>query len=110
MAALNVTQATGGGTVSSQTPSASDTLSRAALSPNGVVLVAVVGATPSNITISDGGKTPAGSSAATPSAVTVAANTGRAFFIHPSQVDSVTGNVTITSSSQTGLTYHVLPA
>jgi hypothetical protein len=110
MAALTMTVPTGPGvTVTSNAASASDTLTQAQLGTQGVNLRIATSGTPSSVTVSDGNFTPA-SNPATLTAVTMGATAVKVVYISPTQVNLGTSLVTITSTSQTGLTYEVYPA
>lgn len=111
MAALTLTTPTGGtGTVvTALTPSASDTIASSLLGEQGCVLRIQTAGTGSNITISDAGSTPAGSST-TATAITQSATQIRSVYISPKRADLTTGLVTITSSSQATMTYELYPA
>lgn len=110
MAALSLTVPTGPGAIATPaSASASDTLSQAVIGANGVNLRIQTAGTSSNVTISDGGATPA-SNPATVTAIAMAATQVRYAYISPAQVNLGTGLVTITSSSQTNLTYEVTPS
>jgi hypothetical protein len=87
--------------------SASDTISGNDVNA-GAMLVVTVGGTPTNVTIVDPGRTPAGNTG-TQAAQTVAANTSRAWgpATLAKYIDS-TGVVTVTYSSITGATAMLL--
>lgn len=70
----------------------------------GAVLVVTAAGTPTTVTLSDPGHTPAGSSAAAGSGVTVSANTSRAFGKLSNYVNSSTNLVTVTYSATTSVT------
>jgi hypothetical protein len=110
MAALILAVPTAAGAVvTAASASASDTLTQTQLGTQGVILRASTSGTASNVTVSDGGATPA-SNPASLTAVALGATATAAIYISPSQVNLGTGLVTITSSSQTGLKYEVFPA
>lgn len=111
MAALTLQTPTGpgGAVVTANAASASDTITQAQLGTAGVLLRIATSGTLSNVTISDSGTTPA-NNPATVTAVALSATQIKVVYIAPSQVNLGTGVVTITSSSQTGLTYEVYPA
>jgi hypothetical protein len=110
MAALSMTTPTGPGTVvSSNAATASDTITQTQLGTQGVNIRMATSGTPSNVTVSDSGLTQA-SNPATVTAVALSATQVKLVYVSPSQVNLGTGLVTITSSSQTGLTYEVYPA
>ena len=88
------------------TPSASDTIAAGQFGPNGCVLRAITTGTTSNITVADPGKTPLGN-AGTAAATALPATGARMIPIPVSAIDPATGNATVTSSSQTGLTYEL---
>ena len=77
---------------------------------NGAVLIVTCAATPADVTFTDPGKTPAGTSAGTVTPVTVAANTAKAFgkkqlegYINPA-----TNKVTVAFSATTNVTAMVV--
>ena len=110
MAALTMSVPTAAGTVvTSNAATASDTITQAQLGTQGVNIRIATSGTTSNVTISDSGTTPA-SNPAQVSAIAMGATQVRIAYISPAQVNLSTGLVTITSSSQTGLTYEVYPA
>lgn len=110
MAALSLTVPTTPGAICTpNTASASDTLTQTQVGAGVNVRIATSG-TPSNVTISDASLTPGASNPATLTAIAMSATQVRYAFISPAQVNLGTGLVTITSSSQTGLTYEVVPA
>lgn len=110
MAALGLTVPTrSGATVVPITPTASDTILTSLMGDAGVILRIQTTGTASNVTISDSGFTPAGNPATT-TAIAMPATGLRAVYISPRQADLVTGNVTITSSSQVGMSYEIYPA
>lgn len=110
MAALTLFNPTTTGTVvTPAAASASDTISQAQLGTAGVNLRIATAGTTSNVSISDASLTPGGSNAATITAIAMAATQVRIVYISPQQC-APGGNVTITSSSQTNLTYEVYPA
>lgn len=110
MAALVMSTPTAAGTiVTSNAASASDTISSTQLGTQGCNVRVQTTGTLSNVTFSDGGLTPA-SNPATVTAVAMGATQVRIVYVSPAQVNLGTGLVTITSSSQTGLTYEVYPA
>jgi len=99
------TTSTPGGAVA-----ASDTIAHSLLGSHGAYLEIVnAGAGTDNITISDSGTTPAGTSPGTYAASVANASAGKVFFISPKQVDPATGLVTITHSQPTGVTYKLYP-
>lgn len=110
MAALTLTVPVGtGATVTPTTPTASDTISLGVLGDAGCILRVQTTGTASNLTISDAGLTPA-ASATTATAVAMSATQVKALYISPKRADPLTGLVTLTSSSQTAITYELYPA
>jgi hypothetical protein len=110
MAALTLFNPTTAGTiVAPAAATASDTIAQAVLGVRGVNLRIATAGTTSNVTISDASLTPGASNPATTSAIAMAATQVRVVYISPAQC-AAGGNVTITSSSQTNLTYEVYPA
>lgn len=77
---------------------------------NGAVLIVTAGATPTNVTFVDPGRTPAGTVAGTVTAVTVAANTAKAFGKTQLQGynDPVTNKVGVVYSALTNVTAMVV--
>jgi hypothetical protein len=77
---------------------------------NGAVLIVTCGATTTNVTFTDPGKTPAGTSAGTVAAVNVAANTAKAFGKTQMQgfIDPATNKVTVAFSAITNVTAMVV--
>lgn len=73
---------------------------------NGAILIVTTAATPTNVTPTDPGKTPAGTVAGSVTAVTVAANTSRAWGpnVLKNFIDPVTNLVTINYSATTNVT------
>jgi hypothetical protein len=97
---------TTGTTPSSITPSASDTIAVATSGPVGWILRVITTGTLSNISVADPGFTPSSN----PGTVTplAAPATGVRMLLIPRQAASPsTGNVTVTSSSQAGMTYEL---
>src|SRR5262245_40442832 len=111
MAALTLTAPTGPApaTVTPNSASASDTITQAQLGTAGVILRIQTTGTASNVTVSDSSTT-AANNPATVTAIPMPATGIRALYINPKQYTPATGQVTITSTSQTGLTYEVYPA
>lgn len=110
MGAIPLTVPTAAGTVvSPTTPTASDTISITLLGEAGCNLRVQTTGTLSNLTISDAGQTPAANTPA-PTAISMSATQIRDIYISPKRADLVTGLVTITSSSQAGMTYELRPA
>ena len=97
---------TTGTTPSVITPSASDTITSSMFGPNGLVLRVITTGTASNITVLDPGRTPTGNPG-TVTAVAAPATGARMVLIPLAAIDTSTGNATVTSSSQTGLTYEL---
>lgn len=110
MAALNATVPTAAGVA--WTPaavSASDTISSAILGERGAFLVIVNGGgSPDNVTLSDSSLTPGGNPATT-TANAVTNGTTEVMYVSPRRVDPATGNVTVTHSFTTSVTYVLLP-
>lgn len=93
-------------TPTSITPAASDTIAEAQFGANGCILRVITTGTASNISITDPGVTPM-SNAGT-SASLAAPSTGSRMLVIPRSAISNTSQVaTVTSSSQTGLTYEL---
>lgn len=88
------------------TPTASDTIAQAQFGPNGCLLRCITTGTPSNITVSDPGTTALGNPG-TASAVALVATGSKMIKIPTAAINPSTGNATVTSSSQTGLTYEL---
>jgi len=112
MAALTATTPTRAGTVSAGAAvAASDTISAAQLGVLGALLEIINGnASPDNVTITDPGATPAGSTLSGGTyAATVTNATAKIFYVSPKQVDTVTGLVTITHSVTSTVTYKLYP-
>jgi hypothetical protein len=110
MAALTLTVPTGAGTVVTPiTPSASDTIAASLLGDQGGILRVQTTGTLSNLTVSDAGSTPAGNTT-TATAIAMSATQIRSIYISPKRADPLTGLITITSSSQAGMTYELTPA
>jgi hypothetical protein len=99
---------TGGTAVTSNTATASDTITTTQLGNQGVNLIVRTAGTINTITISDAGLSPA-ANAVTPVGVATVATGTKAFYISPAQATSA-GFVTITSTPTTALTYEVYPA
>lgn len=110
MGALAATTPTRLGTASpGNNVGATDTISATLLGTRGADLEILNGnAAVDNMTISDAGTTPAGTPGGT-YAASVTNGTNKVFRILPSQVDPVTGLVTITHSVQTTVTYKLYP-
>lgn len=109
MAAMN-SQSFASGTPVAITPSAgspgSDTIDVSQFGPNGCVLRAITAGTVSTVTVLDPGTTPS-SNPGTPTGVTCPATGARMIPIPLSAVNPATHVATVTSSSQTGLTYEL---
>ena len=97
---------TTGTTPAAITPSASDTIASGQMGPAGCVLRVITTGTASNVSVLDPNLTALGNPG-TVSALAAPATGVRWLPIPPSAVDPVTGNATVTSSSQTGLTYEL---
>lgn len=88
------------------TPTASDTIAATQFGPNGCVLRCITTGTTSNISVLDPGTTASGNpGTVTPTALP--ATGSRMIRIPVSAVNPATGVATVTSSSQTGLTYEL---
>jgi hypothetical protein len=108
MTLLTATRPTTAGTnPTSNTPTASDTISAADLA-RGAYLHAVTTGTGSNVTVADPGKTPS-SNPGTTTAVACSATGRKVIYVPPTAVDPNTGQATVTSSSQAGMTYELYP-
>lgn len=88
------------------TPTASDTIARSQFGPNGCVLRVITAGTISNISILDPGTTPS-SNPGTVTALAAPATGVRMLPIPLSAINPATDLATVTSSSQTGLTYEL---
>jgi hypothetical protein len=88
------------------TPTASDTIARTQFGPNGCVLRVITTGTASNISISDPGTTPS-SNPGTVTPLAAPATGVRMLPIPLAAINPATDLATITSSSQTGLTYEL---
>lgn len=110
MGALAATTPTRTGTASAGAAvAASDTIAAALLGTRGALLEVLNGnASPDSMTISDAGTTPAGTPGGT-YAVSVTNATNKVFFIDPRQADPVSGNVTVTHSVTSTVTYKLYP-
>lgn len=84
----------------------SDTIDRSQFGPNGCVLRVITTGTLSNITILDPGTTPS-SNPGTVTALAAPATGARMLPIPLSAINPATNVATVTSSSQTGLTYEL---
>lgn len=109
MATLTATVPTRAGVASpGNNVAATDTVPASALGVNGALLEILNGnAGVDNMTISDAGASPAGTPV-TSYAPTVAAGTNKTFKLSPKQADA-NGNITITHSVQTTVTYKLYP-
>src|SRR5690349_12992480 len=100
---------TAGTTWTGAAVSASDTIASTLLGDRGAYLVVVNGgASPDTVAISDSGLTPAGN-AGTSTGGSVTNGTTKVFFISPRAFNPTTGNVTVTHSFTTSVTYILLP-
>lgn len=110
MAALTAIQPVAGGVSSAGAAvSASDTISNAFTGSRGAYLEIINGGgSPDTVTISDAGSTPAGNPATT-TGVSVTNGTSKIFFISPYAYNVSTGNVTVTHSFTTTVTYKLYP-
>lgn len=110
MGALALTKPARGGTVSAGAAVASsDTISRDKLGTRGVLLEIINGNASSDVmSISDASRTPSGGGAAA-IAPTVVNATSQIFQILPAQADPITGQVTITHSVISTVTYKMYP-
>lgn len=110
MAALSATTPTRTGVVTSGAAVAStDTIARALLGTNGCYLVVINGnASPDTVAISDASVTATGA-AATAGGSSVTNATSKIFKILPLQADTTTGNVTVTHTQTTTVTYQLFP-
>jgi hypothetical protein len=95
-----------GSVVTAAAVSSSDTISGNDVNA-GCVLIVTVGATPTNVTFTDPGHTLAGNTG-TQAAVTVAANTSKAFGNLAAFIDPSTNLVTVGYSSTTGATWQLV--
>lgn len=110
MAALNLTSPARTGTVTAGAAvGSSDTISRDKLGNRGVILEIINGnASPDTVTISDASVAGSGGPAAAIS-VSVVNATNQTFRILPAQADNVTGQVTVTHSVTSTVTYKMYP-
>jgi hypothetical protein len=100
---------TGAVSTSGSAVSASDTISRTLLGNRGVYLEIINGnASPDTVTISDASTTATGG-AATAISKSVTNATSQIFKIHPRQADPSTGQVTVTHSVTSTVTYKLYP-
>jgi hypothetical protein len=91
------------------TPTASDTIAVSTSGPAGWNLRVITTGTASNISVLDPGFTPQ-SNPGTVTPLAAPATGSRMLFIPKQAASLATGNVTVTSSSQTGLTYELYTA
>jgi hypothetical protein len=110
MAALTATRGTPtGATATPGNVAASDTISTAQLGTYGADLIIFnAGVSGDTVAISDSGSTPAGN-AGTTSGGSVTNGTNKTFHISRSAADPTTGNVTVTHTLTTGVTYLLIP-
>lgn len=110
MGALALTVPDRDGTVTTGAAvSASDTIARSVLGSRGVILEIINGnASVDNMTISDASETPSDAPAAA-NAPSVTNGTSKAFKILPAQANPTTGEVTITHSVTSTVTYKMYP-
>lgn len=113
MAALTATTPTAAGVATpGAAVAASDTVSSTLLGSRGVYLeILNASASTDNITISDSGRTPAGNIAGTAGtySVTVTGTSNKIFYVSPAQANLTTGDVTVTHSQLTSVTYKLYP-
>lgn len=88
------------------TPTASDTIAGGQMGPTGCALRVITTGTATNVSVLDPGRTPLGNPG-TVTALAAPATGERMLLVPASAVDSATGNATVTSSSQTGVTYEL---
>jgi hypothetical protein len=110
MAALTAITPTAAGTTSTGAGvSSSDTISNSITGTRGAYLEIINGgASPDTVAISDSGASDAGNPA-TSSGGTVANGTSKVFFISPYAFNASTGNVTVTHTFTTTVTYKLYP-
>jgi hypothetical protein len=110
MGSLSLTTPARGGTViTAAAVSTSDTIARALLGSKGVNLKIINGNAATNtVTISDASTTLEGAPAAAISA-TIAPSTSQVFKVLPQQLTQATGQVTVTNSVTTTVTYEMTP-
>ena len=107
MAALTSQSIVSTGTTPSViTPSASDTIASGQFGSNGLALRVITTGTAANIAVLDPGRTPFGNPG-TVTALAAPATGVRMVLIPLAAIDPATGAATVTSSSQTGLTYEL---
>lgn len=100
-----VTPTNTGATTSGAAVASSDTINVSQMGPRGCLLEIINGnASPDSMTISDAGSTPAGNSPGT-IAGSVTNGTSKVFKISRSQATPSTGNVTVTHSVTSTVTY-----
>jgi hypothetical protein len=110
MAALTAIVPTAAGTTSAgATVSSSDTISNSFTGTRGAFLeILNGGASPDTVAISDSGASDAGN-AASSSGGTVTNGTNKIFYISPYAFNPTTGNVTVTHTFTTTVTYKLYP-
>lgn len=87
-------------------PTASDTIAQSQFGPNGCILRCITTGTPSNITVTDPNTTSLGNPGSA-SAVALVATGSKMIKIPTAAINQSTQVATVTSSSQTGLTYEL---
>ncbi|GIF71908.1 hypothetical protein [Asanoa siamensis] len=98
-----------GATSAGAAVAASDTINVSVMGPLGCILEIINGnASPDSMTISDDSVTPSGAAAAA-NAPSVANGTAKVFFISRKQAALATGNVTITHTVTSTVTYKLYP-
>jgi hypothetical protein len=103
------TPARGGTVIAGAAVSTSDIITRSVLGNRGVNLEIINGNAATNtVTVSDASTTTEGAPAAAISA-TIAPSTSQVFKVVPAQAHNTTGNVTITNSVTTTVTYKMTP-
>lgn len=110
MGVLNLTAPARDGVVTAGAAVAStDTIPRSKLGTRGVILEIINGnASPDTVTISDASTTRTGAAAA-PVSKSVANGTSQVFKILPAQADPLTGDVTVTHTVTSTVTYKMYP-
>lgn len=110
MAALSAITPTRAGALSAgASVSSSDTVPRAVIGSNGALLEIINGnASPDTMSISDASVTPTGAAAAA-NAPSVTNATSKVFKITPQMADPTTGDVTVTHSVTSTVTYKLYP-
>lgn len=112
MGALSATTPTNAGATSAGAAvAASDTISVSVMGPRGCYLEITNGnASSDSMTISDDGSTPSGNALASGTySASVTNGTAKIFHIHRDQANDSTGNVTITHSVTSSVTYKLFP-